>query len=284
MYNRLFTKILDSSVWLEPIATRIVWVTLIAAMDEDGVAHFSALENLSLRARVSLLEAEQAVECFLSPDKNSGDPENDGRRLERIPGGYLILNAAKYRAIFSREIQRERTRIRVANHRKNKKSPPTAVTPCNVSKQTVTQSEAGTEACTGTVQRTTRGRFAPPSIQEVDLHCAKIGLPASEGERFVAYYESNGWKVGKNPMKSWTAALINWRSHWQERNHGTSTNGKNTHPNLVTRVKDARDFATITPKTDVREALERRSQRQKAETQSRLALQTPGHEPAPPPA
>src|SRR5258708_37951521 len=103
MYNRLFTKILDSSIWLENNATRIVWVTLLAAMDEDGVAHFSAMENLSARARVSLEEAEKAVKCFLEPDKNSGDPENDGRRIERIPGGFIILNATKYREIFSRE-------------------------------------------------------------------------------------------------------------------------------------------------------------------------------------
>ena len=68
MYNRLFTKILDSSIWLEPDSTRIVWITLLVAMDQDGYAHFSALENLAARAHVSLAKAKRAIECFESPD------------------------------------------------------------------------------------------------------------------------------------------------------------------------------------------------------------------------
>ena len=36
MYNKLFTKILDSTIWLESDATRLVWITFIAIMDEDG--------------------------------------------------------------------------------------------------------------------------------------------------------------------------------------------------------------------------------------------------------
>ena len=30
-------------------------------------------------------------------------------------------------------------------------------------------------------------------------------------QRFVDYYESNGWKVGKNPMKDWRAAVRTWK-------------------------------------------------------------------------
>ncbi len=113
MYNRLFSKILDSSIWLEPDSTRIVWITLLAAMDEEGYAHFSAVQNLASRAHVSIAKAKKAIECFESPDPNSENLENEGRRIERVPGGYLILNAGYYRAKFSREIEKEQTRIRV---------------------------------------------------------------------------------------------------------------------------------------------------------------------------
>ena len=132
MFNKLFTKILDSSIWLEPNATRIVWITLLAAMDETGYAHFSAIENLANRARVTNEEAEVAVRCFLAPDPNSGDPQFKGRRVERVPGGFQILNASKYRSIMNREIQREKTRQRVADWRAKKKTenwrPPMAST------------------------------------------------------------------------------------------------------------------------------------------------------------
>lgn len=126
MYNKLFSKILDSSIWLEPAETRIVWITLLAAMDEDGFAHFSAIENLASRARVTVEQAAKAVECFIAPDPNSGNPANEGRRIERVPGGFIILNAAIHREVISRVIQREQNRQRVAKHRSTK-----AVTHCN---------------------------------------------------------------------------------------------------------------------------------------------------------
>lgn len=121
MFNKLFTKILDSSIWLEPDSTRIVWFTLLAAMDEDGYAHFSAIENLASRARVSVEAAKAAIDCFLSPDPNSSNPDNEGRRVERIPGGFLVLNARYYRDILNRVTQREKTRQRVKIHRFKKK-------------------------------------------------------------------------------------------------------------------------------------------------------------------
>jgi hypothetical protein len=42
MYNKLFTKILDSTIWLENDATRLVWITFLAVMDEDGFVALSA--------------------------------------------------------------------------------------------------------------------------------------------------------------------------------------------------------------------------------------------------
>lgn len=56
-----------------------------------------------------------------------------------------------------------------------------------------------------------RARFEKPSVESVRLQMAKVGVPESEAEKFMAHYESNGWRVGKNPMKSWSAAITNWK-------------------------------------------------------------------------
>lgn len=62
-----------------------------------------------------------------------------------------------------------------------------------------------------------RGRtssFVKPSLEEVQEEF-KIKLhpnPIHEAEKFHSYYESNGWKVGRNPMKSWKAAVAQWIS------------------------------------------------------------------------
>ena len=117
MYNKLFTKILDSSIWLSPDPVRLVWITLLAAMDEDGNCMFACPANVAARARVTVEQAAQALSEFESPDANSGDPENDGRRVERIPGGWHLLNAHKYRAMVTKTIIREQTRLRTAKYR-----------------------------------------------------------------------------------------------------------------------------------------------------------------------
>ena len=55
----------------------------------------------------------------------------------------------------------------------------------------------------------TKGRFVPPTRDEAEQYAREKGLQV-DVERFLAYYESNGWRVGKNPMKSWQAAMTNW--------------------------------------------------------------------------
>jgi len=67
-------------------------------------------------------------------------------------------------------------------------------------------------------------RFAPPTEEEAKLHAAKIGLPDTEVTRFMNHYGSNGWMVGKNKMKDWHCALVNWRENW--RNGRYASNGK----------------------------------------------------------
>lgn len=52
-------------------------------------------------------------------------------------------------------------------------------------------------------------RFTPPTIDEVMEYCRERNNNV-DAQRFVDYYTSNGWKVGKNPMKDWKAAVRTW--------------------------------------------------------------------------
>jgi hypothetical protein len=128
MYNKLFTKILDSSIWLAPDPHRLVWITLIAAMDEDGNAMFASAGNLAARARVTREQAELAISDFEATDPDSGDPDNEGRRIERFPGGWHVLNAHKYRDMVTKAIIREQTRVRTANYRAKQRAGDAPVT------------------------------------------------------------------------------------------------------------------------------------------------------------
>jgi len=59
-------------------------------------------------------------------------------------------------------------------------------------------------------------RFQKPTLEQLNTKADLIGLSTTEVDKFWNYYESNGWKVGKNPMKSWPAALQNWLSRVRE--------------------------------------------------------------------
>lgn len=61
-----------------------------------------------------------------------------------------------------------------------------------------------------------RKRFKPPTPEEVDAYaaewCRANGYDPSgfTGGKFVDFYASKGWMVGKSPMKDWKAAARNW--------------------------------------------------------------------------
>ena len=60
-------------------------------------------------------------------------------------------------------------------------------------------------------------RFHPPDAVEVKAYFSENGGSDEQAQRFMDFYTSNGWKVGKNPMKSWKAAASGWISRDRER-------------------------------------------------------------------
>lgn len=65
-----------------------------------------------------------------------------------------------------------------------------------------------------------RPRFTPPTVETVRAYCNEKGYTV-DADRFVDYYTSNGWKVGKNPMKDWKAAVRNWNGKEQQQSGKT---------------------------------------------------------------
>lgn len=62
---------------------------------------------------------------------------------------------------------------------------------------------------TSSEQVAKKSRFEKPSVEEVDAYC-KERNNGIDAEAFVAFYDSKGWLIGKNPMKSWKSAIITW--------------------------------------------------------------------------
>ena len=71
----------------------------------------------------------------------------------------------------------------------------------------------------------TRPKFSPPSTDDVRSFCTENGY-CIDPERFVDYYTANGWRVGKNPMKDWKAAVRSWNRSEQKAASQGSGSGK----------------------------------------------------------
>lgn len=59
-------------------------------------------------------------------------------------------------------------------------------------------------------EKKSKPRFQKPTIEEVRAHCTEKGY-TFDPEAFFAYYESNGWRVGRGPMQSWQSACVTWQ-------------------------------------------------------------------------
>lgn len=57
----------------------------------------------------------------------------------------------------------------------------------------------------------TQSKFVKPTLDEV-RELVRTQRYSFDPQAFYAFYESNGWMVGKNKMKDWKAAARNWNS------------------------------------------------------------------------
>ena len=72
-------------------------------------------------------------------------------------------------------------------------------------------------------------RFVPPTVDQVREYCEERGNSVNP-QRFVDYYSSNGWMVGKNKMKDWKAAVRTWEQ--KDKSYGKPAAAKSSNPFL----------------------------------------------------
>lgn len=98
-YTKLFSSITESTIVSEPVATRWLWVTMLAMANAQGQV-YGSIPGLARRANLTVEETERGLATFFAPDPYSRTKENEGRRVEAMGGdGWLLLNHAKYAAI-----------------------------------------------------------------------------------------------------------------------------------------------------------------------------------------
>ena len=120
-FTKLFSSITESTLWCEPDKTRLTWITMLAMADRLGRV-YSSLPGLANRARIPIGDCEAAINTFLAPDKYSRTTDNEGRRIQTIDGGWILLNHQKYRDMRDQESAKEAKRKYMQNRRAKEKS------------------------------------------------------------------------------------------------------------------------------------------------------------------
>lgn len=121
MYVKLFGSILKSSVWDESPATRLTWITMLLMADEDGFVQ-GVPTGIARQANVPAEECARALEVLAAPDPASQTPDHEGRRIERVDGGWMVLNYTKYREM------RTRDQVKAANKKRRQRAKKEQVT------------------------------------------------------------------------------------------------------------------------------------------------------------
>ena len=102
---------------------------------------------------------------------------------------------------------------------------------CNGEKEKEKEKEKDREIDSSASTTTKRKRFEKPTLSEIKAYCIERGNKV-DAQHFFDYYESNGWRVGKNSMKNWQAAVRTWeRSEY--RKHNSKKNSKEDAINVV---------------------------------------------------
>jgi len=120
-YAPLFSTIVDSSIWDEDDSICKVFVTMMALKDADHIVRLTAYQ-IGRRCRKPEREVLDALLVLSSPDKKRVEPqEYDGRRIQKVDAGWLVLNGEKYKQLAKDEARKSRNRRSVAAWRLRQK-------------------------------------------------------------------------------------------------------------------------------------------------------------------
>lgn len=101
-FTKLDSGILQSSIMAEPPETFKIFIAILASCGPDGIAKVSST-YLAAACYFPLEVVDSALAALEAPDPRSRSLVDDGRRIRRVDGGYLVVNYEKYRGFSPQE-------------------------------------------------------------------------------------------------------------------------------------------------------------------------------------
>ena len=210
MYGKSFESMFEGSMVGAGLNVFAVWGYIITKAKRGFIEINPKLLAFTLGG--SEVEVQAALDFLQQADLNSRSKLDEGRRL--VKEGqfqYRVVNWEIYDEIKNEIERRDYNRVRQQQFRDRQ--------------QTATDVHKSPSPSVNV--QPPREKFIKPTMEEVHLAAAKIGLSELEAAKFFSHYEANGWRVGKNPMKNWSHALSGWKMRSQEYGNDRSTSKPN---------------------------------------------------------
>ena len=121
VYAPLFNKVVDSSLWLETDLVVKVFLTMLAKKDSDHVVRGNAF-MIGQWSKKTEAEALEALAVLAAPDTKRLEPQpHEGRRIEKVEDGWLVLNGQAYEDL-ARKVARRFYKARKAREYREKEA------------------------------------------------------------------------------------------------------------------------------------------------------------------
>lgn len=195
-YTPLFQSIVTSSIWNESDKVRLIWITMLALADSKGLVEAS-IPGLAHVAHVGVEDCQKAIDTLMSPDPYSRTPHKEGRRIEKVEGGWRIVNHSAYRS--RAKSRAEYMREYRAQKRKE-------------AKENNKNTNINTNANTNTVtDRNTHITEICYTLNEITEACERYDIPITQAQSYYDQYNSQGWRKGNGQL------ITDLKSHMTKR-------------------------------------------------------------------
>lgn len=177
---------------------------LLLSIEFNGLLIYEGIEEtFEKEMALKLEEDEENVVVTINYLKIQGLLE------ERDGDGFLPEAASSIGSETKSNVYKKARKALVGNI-PTKIQPPSNQIPTDIEIEEDIDKEKEIEVCADESAAHTANRFRKPTFEEVSAYCKERNNNV-DPQRFIDFYESKGWKVGKTPMKDWKACIRTWK-------------------------------------------------------------------------
>ena len=210
----------------------VIYIRLmLESLESDCILYYEGyFDNLKEELALKLDVSEDDIDMTMAYFTKCGLIQVDEDKNAELPQAKALVQQETNQAAYMREYRKQQREQKenLTMLSKNLTLSTTCKTEIEKEKEKEIEKEIDSSAKSTT---TKRKRFEKPTIFDVEQYCIERNNNV-DPQHFVDYYESNGWKVGKNSMKDWKAAVRTWeRSEYRKPN--SKKNSKEDAINVV---------------------------------------------------